>query len=73
MYSVAPTAVLLPMSQRPWKAGPQSTMLKTSRRLALTLDFGKSSTTVHKTVLPQRATRGDPGKKNFQQICCQKI
>lgn len=65
MYSVAPTVVLLPMSQRPWKAGPQSTMLKTSRRLALTLDFGKSSTTVHKTVLPQRATRGDPGKKKL--------
>lgn len=53
MYSVAPTIVLPPISQRLWKAGPQSTMLKASPQ---------PSTTVHKTVSPQRATLGDPEK-----------
>lgn len=43
-------------------------MLKTSRQLALTLDFGKSSTTVDKTVSPQRATLGDPGKKRSTNL-----
>lgn len=72
MYSVDPTIVLTPMSQRLWKAGTQSTMLKTSRQLALTLDFGKSSTTVDKTVSPQRATLGDPGKKMFNKFVAKK-
>lgn len=82
MYTVATTIVLAPMSQRLWTSGPQSTMLQTSRRLAHTLakGLGKSSTTVDKTLSPNRAKLGNLGRKpstnlltKYNKKCHQKV
>lgn len=77
---VPPTIVLPPMSQHLWTSGPQRTMLQTSHRFAHTIDHGKSSPTVDKTLPPHRATpvgktRGKNYNKGFvkKKKCHQKV